>query len=334
MGHPEIVAFVLAGGEGARLRPLTDHDAKPAVPFAQAHRIVDFVLGNLVNSRVSSIYLLAQYKPASLIAHVNRVWATACARARCGIEVIVPGDREPAATFKGTAHAVHRCLHVLDDRAPDIVAVFAADHIYRMDVRQMADFHRSHDADVTVAGIPVPIAEASAFGIMATDRGGRIRQFQEKPRQPQPIPGDPGRVYASMGNYLFKPAVLVDLLDCAVRRGDTDFGAHIMPALPASGMRSLAYDFARNELPGIQPYEDRMYWRDVGTLGALARARADVEGDCPRFDLRNSEWPIRRDLLASLPRRPTMPVGMREQVTAATLLGRASPASREMLSHR
>jgi glucose-1-phosphate adenylyltransferase len=307
MDSPDIVAFVLAGGQGVRLRPLTDHDAKPAVHFAQDHRIVDFVLGNLVNSRVSSIYLLAQHKPASLIEHVNAVWATACRAARCGIDVILPGDCGPAGPFKGTAHAVHRCLHVLNGRAPDVVAVFAADHVYRMDVRQMADFHLSRGADVTVAAIPVPIGEASSFGVMATDSSGRIRRFQEKPKQPESIPGAPERAYASMGNYLFKPEVLVEVLEHAARRGDTDFGAHIMPALPASGMRALAYDFAHNELPGVKPYEDRMYWSDVGTLGALARARADVEGDFPRLDLRNREWPIRRDLLATLSRRLPAP---------------------------
>jgi glucose-1-phosphate adenylyltransferase len=304
VGTPEIVAFVLAGGQGLRLRPLTDHDAKPAVHFARQHRIVDFVLGNLVNSMISSIYLLAQYKPASLTEHVDAVWATACRAARCGIEVILPDACGPDAAFKGTAHAVHRCLHVLNGRTPDIVAVFAADHIYRMDVRQMADFHLSRDADVTVAAVPVPISEASSFGVISTDGGGRIRQFQEKPRQPAPIPGAPERAYASMGNYLFKPQALEELLGEAARRGGTDFGAHIMPALPASGLQAVAYDFARNQLPGIKPYEDRTYWSDVGTLGALARARADVEGEFPRFDLSNCEWPIRRDLQATLSRPP------------------------------
>lgn len=333
MSRPAIVAFVLAGGEGLRLRPLTEHDAKPAVPFAHAHRIVDFVLGNLVNSRVSSIFMLAQYKPASLIEHVDAVWAEPCRRARCAIDVILPGDCGPSAQFKGTAHAVHRCLHLLDKRAPDVVAVFAADHVYRMDVRQMADFHLSRDADVTVAAIPVPLAEASSFGVMATDDSGCIRRFQEKPSRPEPMPGDPQRAYASMGNYLFKPAALAQLLEQAIARGATDFGAHIMPTLPASGMRSLAYDFSRNELPGIQPYEHRAYWSDVGTLGALARARADVEGEFPHFDLRNSEWPIRRDLLTALPRRPTAPAAGRERVAGAPLRARAARVPREMPGH-
>lgn len=298
MTHNRILALVLAGGEGTRLRPLTTHDAKPAVHFARGHRIVDFVLGNLVNSRITSIYLLAQYQPQTLIDHVERVWRTA-ARGR-GVEIgtIVPGADVPAGEFKGTADAVHRCAHLLERHAPDVVAVFAADHVYRMDVRQMVSYHRARAADVTVAGIPVPAAQASAFGVMATDAEGQLTRFDEKPQHPAEIPDAPGYAYASMGNYLFKPEVLLALLDRAAEQGGVDFGKDILPALPQSGLRTYAYNFARNRLPGIQPYEEPSYWRDVGTLHALARAQADVEGTRPRFDLRNRSWPIRRDLLA------------------------------------
>jgi len=206
--------------------------------------------------------------------------------------------------FKGTADAVHCCLHLIEQHDPDVVAVFAADHVYRMDVRQMVSFHRARNADVTVAGIPVPVAEASAFGIMAANDEGRLTRFDEKPSVPAEIPGAPGYAYASMGNYLFRPDALVSLLDAAIGRGATDFGKDIMPSLPASGLAAYTYDFARNRLPGIQPYEEPTYWRDVGTLAALARAQADVEGSRPRFDLRNRAWPIRRDLLAPLGRMP------------------------------
>jgi len=296
-----VLAFVLAGGEGVRLRPLTKDDAKPALHFAQGHRIIDFVLGNLCNSAVSSIHVLAQYKPDSLVEHVKTVWAGPCLAPRSGIDVIVSDNYGPVGSFKGTAHAVQRCLNVMTGCDPDVVAVFAADHVYRMDVQQMVDFHLVRDSDVTVAGIPVPVDEAASFGVMSTDAAGRVRQFREKPLRPDPIPADPARACASMGNYLFKPQVLEDLLYEAVRRGETDFGAHLMPRLPASGVNVLAYDFASNELPGIKPYEDRTYWRDVGTLDSLEQARADVEGEFPRFDLRNPEWPIRRDLLTARP---------------------------------
>lgn len=235
--------------------------------------------------------------------------------------MIVSDNYGPVGAFKGTAHAVHCCLNVMTGCDPDVVAVFAADHVYRMDVQQMVDFHLARDSDVTVASVPVPVNEAAAFGVVSTDADGRILKFLEKPRRPEPIPGDPARAYASMGNYLFKPQVLEDLLYEAVRRGETDFGVHIMPRLPASGVNVLAYDFATNESPGTKPYEDRTYWRDVGTLDALERARADVEGDFPRFDLRNPEWPIRRDLLTAHPRgsgRSNAPLRHAEQYHRVT----------------
>lgn len=316
--HTHILALVLAGGEGTRLRPLTAHQAKPAVHFARGHRIVDFVLANLVNSRIPSIYLLAQYRPETLIEHVDAVW---CAPARGrGVEIdtVVPEDADlPGGGFKGTADAVRCCLHLLERHAPDVVAVFAADHIYRMDVRQMVSFHRARNADVTLAGLPVPIAGASAFGIIATDAEQRLTRFEEKPSQPAEIPGVPGHAYASMGNYLFKPEVLVTLLEEAHGRGGIDFGKDILPALPSSGLRAYTYDFGRNRVPGIQPYEEPMYWRDVGTLAALARAQADVEGYRPRFDLRNRAWPIRRDLLAPLGRMPAVSVAALPDLYAA-----------------
>ena len=301
MKRADVLAFVLAGGEGVRLRPLTKDDAKPALHFAQGHRIIDFVLGNLCNSAVSSIQVLAQYKPDSLVEHVETVWAGANQAPKGGIGVIVAGNQGPIGVFKGTAHAVHCCLDEMHSCNPEVIAVFAADHVYRMDVQQMVDFHLARDSDVTVASIPVPVGDAASFGIVSTDADGRICRFQEKPHRPESIPGNPARAYASMGNYLFKPQVLKDLLYEAGRRGDTDFGAHILPRLPESGLKALAYDFASNEVPGIQPYEDRAYWRDVGTLDALERARTDVGGDFPRFDLRNPDWPIRRDLLTAFP---------------------------------
>jgi glucose-1-phosphate adenylyltransferase len=301
MSRTYVLALVLAGGEGTRLRPLTAYQAKPAVPFAHGYRIVDFVLGNLVNSSIKTIYLLAQYKPETLIEHVHAVWKPQTRAQGCTIEVLLPEDvAAPGNTFSGTADAVSRCLQLLEEHDPEAVAVFAADHVYRMDVRQMAGYHFSRGADVTVAGVPVPIDQGSAFGIMATDRDARIRRFDEKPCNPEAMPGRPDRAFASMGNYLFRPEVLVALLEEAAARGGTDFGKDVMPRLPDSGLRAFAYDFGRNQLPGIQPYEDRTYWRDVGTLEALAQAQHDIEGARPRFDLRNRAWPIRRDLLPAL----------------------------------
>jgi glucose-1-phosphate adenylyltransferase len=305
MSRTQILALVLAGGEGTRLRPLTLYQAKPAVPFACGYRIVDFVLGNLFNSKVSSVYLLAQYMPQTLVEHVHATWRPQMRSCGYTVEVVLPEGLAPGGAFAGTADAVRCCLHLLERHNPEVVAVFAADHVYRMDVRQMAGYHLSRRADVTVAGIPVPIAQASSFGVMATDQASRLIAFQEKPKNPRPIPGQPDFVYASMGNYLFKPDVLVALLEDSARLGRMDFGRDIMPMLAhGDALQTYAYDFARNQLPGIQPYEERFYWRDVGTLDALEKARADVEGARPRFDLRNRAWPIRRDLLPSFGRLP------------------------------
>jgi glucose-1-phosphate adenylyltransferase len=294
-----IVALVLAGGEGTRLYPLTAEHAKPALQFANGYRIIDFVLSNLVNSKISTIYVLAQYKPASLIAHINTAWAPCYPASQGTIKVLLPRSNTLGGQFKGTADAVYQYLDLLQAHAPDLVAVFAADHIYRMDVRQMAAFHREREAQVTVAAVPVPIEHASSFGIMSTARDGRVRDFREKPKDPAPIPGDPARAYASMGNYLFEPAALEKLLKESRRRGDTDFGRDILPRI-ASSARVYGYDFATNHVAGVQEYEERAYWRDVGTLAALAAAQQDANGHRPRFNLWNRRWPIRGEHDAAL----------------------------------
>jgi glucose-1-phosphate adenylyltransferase len=294
-----IVAMVLAGGEGTRLYPLTAEHAKPAVPFASGYRLVDFVLSNLVNSRISTIYVMAQYKPESLIKHISAAWAPWFADGEGMIKVLLPRSNTLAGQFKGTADAVYQYLELLQAHAPDVVAVFAADHVYRMDVRQMIAFHRERRADVAVSAVAVPIRQASHFGILATAADGRVSQFHEKPQQAAPLPGDPMRAYASMGNYLFNPEVLEQALHEARRMGDTDFGRDILPRL-CSTHQVYAYDFAENRVPGLQDSEERGYWRDVGTLAALAAAQQDAMGNSPRFNLWNRRWPIRGEFDAAL----------------------------------
>jgi glucose-1-phosphate adenylyltransferase len=288
----KIVALVLAGGEGTRLYPLTAEHAKPALPFANGYRIVDFVLSNLVNSRISTVYVLAQYKPESLIKHIQSAWAPWFADTEGLIRVLLPRSNTLSAQFKGTADAVSQYVDVLQAHSPDIVAVFAADHIYRMDVRQMIDFHCVKQAAATVSAVAVPVEKARGFGVLAAGADGRVREFQEKPRQPQHIPGDPRHAYASMGNYLFQPDMLERVLLEARARGEVDFGRDILPRVCKSE-RVFAYDFAQNRVPGVQEYEEHAYWRDVGTLSALAAAQQDAMGVRPRFNLWNSRWPIR-----------------------------------------
>jgi glucose-1-phosphate adenylyltransferase len=291
-----VLAMVLAGGEGTRLYPLTAEHSKPAVTFVNGCRIVDFVLSNLTNSGISTIYLLAQYKPESLIEHIDTTWA-AWARGGPGrvMKVVLPAWGQ----FHGTADAVYQNLDLLEEHQPDLVAVFASDHVYRMDLRRMVEAHRQRQAEVTVAAVPVPLKDASSLGVIAAGADGRIAEFQEKPVVATAMPGNPHCAYASMGNYLFEPQMLVEVLEEAARSGRTDFGRDILPRLPRR-FRAYAYDFTGNYVPGLAQHEDPGYWRDVGTLDALAAARADVAGPRPCLNLSNPLWPIRGAIHAQL----------------------------------
>lgn len=322
----KVLAVVLAGGNGTRLQPLTNEHAKPALPFALGYRIIDFALGNLVNSQISRIYVLVQYKPRSLIEHIRTAWNSRSAGLDCGITVVPPRTDAAHGIFQGTADAVYQNLDLIDRHQPDVVAVFAADHVYRMDVRQMVRFHHERNAHVTIGAVPVPIERASSFGVMRTGSDGRICEFQEKPERPKSIPNDPGRAYASMGNYLFSRSVLVELLDDAHRRGDTDFGRHILPRLPSSH-RAFAYDFAANKVPGVRPYEERGYWRDIGTLDAYRAAQRDVLGPLPRFGLVNPKWPIHGDYRMRRSKERSAAVARRGLRLVATGTGVSAPQS-------
>lgn len=252
--------------------------------------MVDFVLSNLVNSGIESIYLLAQYKPESLIEHIHAHWNPASGSHGHFISVVLP-RQEQGGCFRGTADAVYQNLALIERQAPDIVAVFAADHIYRMDVRQMVKFHRARDADVTVAATQVSIEQASSFGIIAAGYQGEIWDFEEMPEAPVAIPACPDRAYASMGNYLFNTDVLVEALEQALRYGETDFGVHILPRLIHSH-HVHAYDLSNNRIPGIRAHEEQSYWRDIGTLEAYVSAHHDIAGSAPRFNMHNPHWPI------------------------------------------
>jgi glucose-1-phosphate adenylyltransferase len=290
MSHPKILAFVLAGGRGERLAPLTDMRTKPSVPFGGRYRIVDFVLSNLLNSHIYSIYLLVQYKSQSLIEHVRQNWVLSPLIKEHFVAVVPPQMKMGPEWFQGTADAVYQNINLIYDHDPEIVVVFGADHIYRMDIRQMIDFHLQRGADVTVAARPVPLAEAPSFGVIAVDRGGRITGFQEKPSNPVPMPGASDRALVSMGNYLFSRDVLLDALQCGADN-QHDFGKHILPSLIGSG-KVFAYDFATNVVPGTKPFEELGYWRDVGTISAFFQAHMDMLGEMPIFDLHNNQWPI------------------------------------------
>ena len=290
-----VLAIIMAGGKGERLMPLTAFRSKPSVPFGGKYRIIDFVLSNFVNSGVLAIYVLVQYKSQSLIEHLRQAWRIGGRIKNNFITIVPPQMRAGEGWYEGTADAVYQNLNLVYDFDPDVVAVFGADHIYRMDINDMVRSHSEREADVTVASLPVPLSEAGSFGIVEVDQDERVVGFLEKPKQANPMPQDPDRAYASMGNYLFNKDLLIEVLEHdATKPGSHDFGRNIIPHLLDSH-RVFAYNFQDNSVPGVRSYEEPAYWRDVGSLDAYWQAHIDLLGERPIFDLRNNSWPILTD---------------------------------------
>ena len=288
----KILGMIMAGGKGERLYPLTKERSKPAVPFGGKYRIVDFVLSNFVNSGIFSSYVLVQYLSQSLIEYLRTNWRTEGLTPDQFLTSVPPQMRMGDNWYRGTADSVRQNINLIQDFAPDLVAIFGADHIYRMDVRQMIDFHIKNKADVTVAANTVGMEEAKSFGILGTDDNHRIIQFDEKPQNPRPIPGNPKAAFASMGNYIFNTDVLLQVLQkrfCDVPA--LDFGKHILPKI-LTDYRTFAYDFQSQILPGAKPYEEQGYWRDVGTIESFWQTNMDLLGPEPKLDLANPQWPI------------------------------------------
>ena len=287
-----ILGMIMAGGKGERLYPLTKDRSKPSVPFGGKYRIVDFVLSNFVNSGIFSSYVLVQYLSQSLIEYLRTTWRSEGIMADHFLTCVPPQMRLGEIWYRGTADSVRQNINLVKDFAPDLVAIFGADHIYRMDVRQMIDFHLKNKADVTVAANTVPIEAASAFGVLGVDGQSRIVQFDEKPAHPKPIPGHPKQAYASMGNYIFNADVLLQVLQkrfCDVPA--LDFGKHILPKI-LHDHRTFAYNFQSQTLPGAKSYEEQGYWRDVGTIESFWQTNMDLLGPKPKLDLNNPAWPI------------------------------------------
>lgn len=286
-----ILSIVLAGGQGERLRPLTNERAKPAVPFGGHYRIIDFVLSNLVNSGLLRILVLTQFKSDSLLRHLKKGWNLPHILDQF-IDAVPAQMRMGEHWYKGSADAVYQNLHHVENARADTVCVFGGDHIYRMNVRHMLDFHFSNNADATVAVIPCPIAEASGFGVVGADDAWRITDFAEKPANPKPMPGDPNRALCSMGIYAFKADVLAAAVseDAARKNSAHDFGKDIIPAIFHS-KKIMAYNFFDNPVPGATEKE-RGYWRDVGSIDAYWKSSMDLTSVSPTFNLYNREWPI------------------------------------------
>ncbi|MCX4237936.1 glucose-1-phosphate adenylyltransferase [Streptomyces sp. NPDC020707] len=291
-GGPSVLGIVLAGGEGKRLMPLTADRAKPAVTFGGTYRLVDFVLSNLVNADILRICVLTQYKSHSLDRHVTTTWRMSSLLGNY-VTPVPAQQRLGPRWYLGSADAILQSLNLVYDEQPEYVAVFGADHVYRMDPRQMLAQHIDSGAGVTVAGIRVPRAESSSFGVITPGTDGQtVERFLEKPADPPGLQDDPECVFASMGNYIFTTKALIEALqrDAEDANSVHDMGGSILPQLTDRGEAGL-YDFSDNHVPG-ETTRDQGYWRDVGTLDAYYDAHMDLIAERPAFNLFNRSWPI------------------------------------------
>jgi glucose-1-phosphate adenylyltransferase len=289
-----VLGIVLAGGKGTRLYPLTRERAKPAVPFGGKYRIIDFVLSNFVNSGIYSIYVLTQFRSQSLLQHLSEGWQfSGLLKSHFITNVPAQMRSEKESWYEGTADAIFQNINLIEQSDPHFVAIFGADHIYRMNIASMIDFHEEKNAEVSVAAIPVPKAHAREFGVIEARNDGHIVAFHEKKADAPTMPGDPNRVYASMGNYIFSTRKLIELLQADAENPSShhDFGMDILPKL-AGKAPIYAYNFETNCIPG-EAEDSVPYWRDVGTIDAYYEASMDLNQIKPDLNLYNREWPVR-----------------------------------------
>lgn len=285
----KVLTFIMAGGKGERLYPLTRDRTKPAVPFGGIYRIVDFTLSNCINSGLRKIYLLTQYKSASLQRHIRLGWNILPSELGQFIEMLPAQQRIGDSWYMGTADAIFQNLYTLELDRPDEVLVLAGDHIYKMNYYSMIDFHRGQDADLTVGVVEVDKEKAQYFGIVEVDDFGQVVGFQEKPKNPKTIPSHPNKVFASMGIYVFElDCIERELQEDAHRHNSShDFGKDIIPQMLKKGLKISAYNFIDENK------KEAKYWRDIGALDAYYEANMDLIQVDPTFNLYDKEWPIR-----------------------------------------
>ena len=294
MYHNQVLTMILAGGQGKRLYPLTKDRAKPAVPFGGRYRIIDFVLNNFVNSGFYKIKVLTQYKSDSLNKHISRGW-NLCPSIDQYVDLVPAQMRTDGNWYKGTADAIYQNKNQITDENFSHVCIFGGDHIYKMDVRQMLNYHIEKNADLTISAIAIPIELASEYGIIEVDDDWRLQNFIEKPKTtPKHIPNDPTKCLASMGNYIFKPQKLIEELeyDAIDEESSHDFGKNIIPNMLKNGSRVYIYNFSSNTFQGMLPAEQG-YWRDVGNVDSYFMANMDLLNYSPELNLYSEQWPLR-----------------------------------------
>lgn len=294
MSIDDALVMILAGGEGKRLYPLTKDRAKPAVPFGGRYRIIDFVLNNFINSGFFKIKVLTQYKSDSLNKHITRGWALSPFLNQY-VDLAPAQMRTGSDWYRGTADAIYQNVFHITDEDPDYVCIFGGDHIYKMDVSQMLDYHKEKNADLTISAIPIPIEEAHEFGIIEVDDDWKLINFVEKPQAaPKSIPGNPNMCLASMGNYIFNKDSLLKALeeDEKIENSNHDFGKNVIPMMLNEGKRIYVYNFNDNAFPGMSDRE-RGYWMDVGSIDAYWQANMDLLDYDPELNLYSQAWPLR-----------------------------------------
>ena len=295
MKTPRVLGMILAGGQGSRLYPLTRNQVKPAVHFGGKYRVIDFVLSNFLNSGYFSLYVLVQYRSHALIEHLRTAWVERGMIREHFLTVAPPEMANGVDRYRGTADALLQNMSLIRNYAPDVVAVFGADHVFQMNIAQVVEEHLRNRADVTITAMTVDCSEAAGrFGVLEADSQGRVVALDEKPRNPRPLPGSPDQAYVSMGNFLFHPPYLYDLLE---RHADTiaessDFSAHLLPG-EVGRARMFAYDFSGNRVTCGSDGGAPCYWRDIGAIGSFFQAHMDLLTDPPRLNLNNPFWPIR-----------------------------------------
>jgi glucose-1-phosphate adenylyltransferase len=285
----KVLTFIMAGGKGERLYPLTKDRTKPAVPFGGIYRIIDFTLSNCINSGLRKIYILTQYKSASLQRHIRLGWNILPSELGQFIEILPAQQRVGESWYLGTADAIFQNLYTLEIDQPDEVLILAGDHVYKMNYYTMIDFHREQNADLTVGVVEVEKEKAAHLGVVEVDSQGKIAGFQEKPKNPKTIPAKPDKIYASMGIYVFKHPVIEQELHDDARNSKSahDFGRDIIPQMLKKGLKVCVYNFLDENKREAQ------YWRDIGTIDAYYEANMDLVRVEPIFNLYDKDWPIR-----------------------------------------